>query len=163
MSWSERTHVGRLRLKVALLRVFGKRTKLAHVVRHLGDTYRRIGNRELARPCYVEALSIYRAEPTARWLDLANTLRGFALLLDQCGEPRGSEQLWKEALELYEACNVLAGVAGSSAHLALLAHAAHDLPASRTWLARARAASEAARDPEVAEFVRTVVTQLESA
>jgi tetratricopeptide (TPR) repeat protein len=104
---------------VAIYRGEGDALKLAHTIRHLGDIHRNEGHRELAEPCYREALNLYRSRE-APPLDLANALRGFAILQDDAGEVREAKLLWEEARALYAAVNVEAGVAESSRRLALL-------------------------------------------
>ncbi len=93
---------------------------LAHTVRHVGDIHRHKGRPKLAEPCYVEALAIYRAHPETSALDLANTIRGLALLKGDLGETQQAKALWEEARELYASVNVEAGVKESSRRLALL-------------------------------------------
>jgi tetratricopeptide (TPR) repeat protein len=105
---------------VAIYRSEGDALKLAHAIRHLGDIHRHEGHRELAEPCYRQALNLYRDHPQTPPLDLANALRGFAILQDDAGELSEARSLWAEARELYSACKVEAGVAESSRRLALL-------------------------------------------
>ncbi len=84
--------------------------RLAHTVRHIGDILSVSGQLEPAGPHFREALEIYRAHPETSPLDLANALRGFALLQEQLGEKQEAVALWREARELYAAVNVQAGV-----------------------------------------------------
>ncbi|HEY7405953.1 MAG TPA: tetratricopeptide repeat protein [Candidatus Angelobacter sp.] len=91
--------------------------KFAHAVRHAGDIHQDEGHLQLAEPCYVEALTIYRAHPETPPLDLANTLRGLALLKEAIGEPKESVALWQEARNLYASVNVEAGVQESERRL----------------------------------------------
>jgi tetratricopeptide (TPR) repeat protein len=104
---------------VAIYRAEGDALKLAHAIRHLGDIHRNEGHRELAEPCYREALNLYRSRETPP-LDLANAIRGFAILQDDAGEVNEARSLWNEARELYAAVNVEAGVAESTRRLAVL-------------------------------------------
>jgi tetratricopeptide (TPR) repeat protein len=94
--------------------------KLAHTVRHVGDIYLDKGQLALAEPGYVEALAIYRAHPETSALDLANTIRGLALLKGDLGETQQAKALWEEAWELYASVNVEAGVAESRRRIELL-------------------------------------------
>jgi hypothetical protein len=71
-----------------------------------------------AEPCYIEALSIYRLHQEARPLDVANALRGFAILKESVGARDESGRLWQEAHDLYVQVDVPAGVAESAARLA---------------------------------------------
>ncbi|HZS29419.1 MAG TPA: tetratricopeptide repeat protein [Candidatus Angelobacter sp.] len=94
--------------------------KLAHTVRHIGDIHRHEGRMESAGACYQEALAIYRAHPKTPPLDLANALRGFALLKEAVGDTQTAKSLWEEAGKLYASVNVEAGVAESKRRLAQL-------------------------------------------
>jgi tetratricopeptide (TPR) repeat protein len=95
--------------------------KLAHCIRHLGDIYRNQKRADLAEPCYREALDLYRGEDKTPPLDLANAIRGFAILKHDAGETEKARTLWQEARELYAAVGIKEGVAESSRRLALLA------------------------------------------
>jgi len=86
------------------------RLRFAHTVRHVGDILRDQGALEQARPRYEEALSIYREHGNTPLLDLANAIRGFALLREEAGEGEESKSLWREARSLYQAVNVPAAV-----------------------------------------------------
>jgi tetratricopeptide (TPR) repeat protein len=93
---------------------------LAHTVRHLGDVRRHIGQHEGAQSCYEEALGIYRREPEANPLDVANALRPLAILKEKMGDFDGARAFWREARELYESLAIDAGVAEASQALARL-------------------------------------------
>jgi tetratricopeptide (TPR) repeat protein len=95
--------------------------RLAHTIRHVGDIHRNMGHVDLAEPCYREALDLYHRNESTAPLDLANAIRGFAILKQDAGESKTAKALWEEARELYAAVNVKEGVAESSRRLALLA------------------------------------------
>lgn len=94
--------------------------KLAHTVRHIADIHRHEGRTEPAESSYQEALAIYRAHAETSPLDLANALRGFALLKETSGDPQSARRLWEEAGKLYASANVEAGVAESERRVTLL-------------------------------------------
>lgn len=96
------------------------RLRLAHTIRHLADIYRGHGALDLARPLYEEALSIYRNDPGTPPLDLANAIRGFALLQGNARESEAAKTLWQEARILYASMNVQAGVQESETQISLL-------------------------------------------
>ena len=105
---------------VALCRQEGDALMLAHTVRHVGDIHQEGGRDDLAEPCYIEALSIYRCDNETLPLDLANTIRPFALLKENAGEVEEAKRLWAEARDLYAVAKVAQGVAESSRRLARL-------------------------------------------
>ncbi len=76
--------------------------RLAHTIRHIGDILRESGQPDAALPCYEEAMRIYRAHPETNTLDLANALRGYALLQTDMGNISEAIELWQEAGALYK-------------------------------------------------------------
>jgi len=74
----------------------------------------------LAGACYHEALGIYRSHAETPPLDLANAIRGLAILKSDTADAEAARALWEEARDLYAAVNVKAGVAESNRRLALL-------------------------------------------
>ncbi len=104
----------------AIYRNEGDALLVAHTVRHLGDICREEGRLDLAEPCYTEALAIYRGDGATAPLDLANAIRGLALLKEKVGESAQARLLWQEVRDLYAAVNVEAGVAESTRRLAVL-------------------------------------------
>ena len=91
--------------------------RLAHTIRHLADILREDGSIETARPLYEEALRIYREHAETPTLDLANAIRGFALLKGAAGEREFAKTLWQEARTLYESVDVRPGVQESDAQI----------------------------------------------
>jgi tetratricopeptide (TPR) repeat protein len=84
---------------VAIYRDQDQPLALAHTIRHVADILQDMGRGELANLAYREALAIYRAHPEASALDLANAIRGLAILvsipasamrLNRCGRRRVS-------------------------------------------------------------------------
>jgi tetratricopeptide (TPR) repeat protein len=94
--------------------------RLAHTVRHVGDILQDAGHLKPAEPRYVEALTIYRAHPDTPPLDLANTIRGYALLQAEFGRKKEAIALWREARGLYAAVSVRAGIEDCDAQIARL-------------------------------------------
>jgi tetratricopeptide (TPR) repeat protein len=91
--------------------------RLAHTIRHVADILRSEGSIEQGRSCYEEALEIYREHSGTSPLDLANAVRGFALLRAAAGETEEAKALWQEAGKLYDAANVQPGVQESTAQI----------------------------------------------
>jgi len=94
-----------------LYREIGPPERLAYAIRHEADLLREESRSAEAEPLYLEAASIYREQGGEAELDLANTLRGLALLAESSGKPDAAKSLWQEARLLYAKCNVQAGVA----------------------------------------------------
>ncbi|HEY4902971.1 MAG TPA: tetratricopeptide repeat protein [Candidatus Sulfotelmatobacter sp.] len=105
---------------VALYRDQGDPLKLAHAIRHVADIQRHVRNHQLAESCYDETLRIYREHPETPPLDLANALRGWALLKETMGEIEEARARWQEAGRLYADVHVEAGVTESNRRLKLL-------------------------------------------
>lgn len=98
---------------VAIYRAEGDPLRLAHAVRHVADVHRGQKRLQLAEPGYVEALAIYRSNPARNTLDLANAIRGMALLKGESGDREAARSLWEEAKDLYTQVGVKAGVTES--------------------------------------------------
>jgi tetratricopeptide (TPR) repeat protein len=58
----------------------------AHSIRHIADIYQQEKNPASARTLYEEALEIYRSNLGTRLLDLANTVRPYAILIEEAGD-----------------------------------------------------------------------------
>lgn len=100
-----------------LYRELGQPERLAYAVRHRADIFRETGKAAEAEPLYLEAEEIYRQLGEKALLDLANTLRGLALLNESTARTEAARTIWNEARALYAKCNVEAGVAECSKRL----------------------------------------------
>jgi tetratricopeptide (TPR) repeat protein len=94
-----------------LYREIGPPERLAYTLRHEADILREASLPAEAEPLYLEAAGIYRQQGEEAELDLANTLRGLALLYESTARPDASRPLFEQARALYAKCNVQAGVA----------------------------------------------------
>ena len=94
-----------------LYRQIGPPERLAYAIRHEADILREACLPAEAEPLYLEAEGIYRQQGEVAALDLANTLRGLALVNESLGRRDASRLLFEQARELYAKCNVEAGVA----------------------------------------------------
>jgi tetratricopeptide (TPR) repeat protein len=94
-----------------LYREIGPPERLAYALRHEADILREASLPAEAEPLYLEAEEIYRQQGEEAELDLANTLRGLALLYESTARPDDSRLLFERARALYAKCNVQAGVA----------------------------------------------------
>jgi len=91
-----------------------------HNARHAADVLREQGRRDESGRLYAEVLETYRASQGAVRLDLANALRGYALLKGQTGAVEEACRLWREAGDLYHSENVDAGVDECAKQIAAL-------------------------------------------
>jgi len=105
---------------VALYRTLDRPLVLAHAVRHVADILREQEDYDLAAPHYLESLQIYRSNEQTYPLDLANAIRGYALLKGDTGRTEEAKQLWLEAKSLYAQVNVQAGAAEADLQIARL-------------------------------------------
>ena len=94
--------------------------KTAHTMRHAADILREQGKRDESELLYTEALEIYRNHLETPPLDLANAIRGFALLHEDQEDREQAVCLWQEAGKLYEMTGIEAGVAESRRRIGLL-------------------------------------------
>jgi tetratricopeptide (TPR) repeat protein len=90
----------------------------AHAIRHVADMYQEETNLAEAKPLFEDALKIYRSNLHTRVLDLANTVRPYALLQEMLGDADSARELWLEARNLYASLRIDAGVANCEEHLA---------------------------------------------
>jgi tetratricopeptide (TPR) repeat protein len=94
-----------------LYREIGPPERLAYAIRHEADVLREAGLPTEAEPLYLEAEGVYRQQGEVAALDLANTLRGLALVNESLGRRDASRLFFEQARELYAKCNVEGGVA----------------------------------------------------
>jgi len=93
---------------------------LAHSIRHVADILRGMKQPDKALLCYEEAIAIYRGHEETPRLDLANAVRGYALLKGDHGDTEEATFLWHEAMALYAESGVEAGITESQAQIAFL-------------------------------------------
>jgi tetratricopeptide (TPR) repeat protein len=136
----------------------GDMLKCAHSIRHCGDIFAERCRMDDAERCYHEAVAMYRADPHAPPLDVANALRPLALLKHDAGKSDEADPLWQEAKSLYASVNVLPGVAECAARQALLARRAENVERARQMLAEATAAAEASGEYNSIRYVNEVKT-----
>ena len=94
--------------------------KTAHTIRHVADILREQNKRDESALSYAEALEIYRNHQETPPLDLANAIRGFALLKEDQEDRAQAIGLWQEAAKLYELTGIEVGVAESKTRIGLL-------------------------------------------
>ena len=91
--------------------------KTAHTIRHAADILREQERPDDAAQLYAESLEIYRRCKETPLLDLANAIRGFALLKEQTGDRQEALNLWREARDLYQQTGIAAGVSESDVRI----------------------------------------------
>lgn len=84
--------------------------KIAHSTRHIADLERHLGYEIDSERNYREAIHLYNSNPNTTKGDLANTLRGFGLLLEKRKKIEEAITTWKKVKKLYLDCNLQAGV-----------------------------------------------------
>ena len=92
----------------------------AHTIRHIADIHRKEGSFSEAKPLYEEALELYRSNLDTKLLDLANTVRPYAMLLEVQGDLDSATKLWREASHLYGSLRIDEGVSECDTHLSRL-------------------------------------------
>jgi tetratricopeptide (TPR) repeat protein len=93
---------------------------LAHTLRQIGEIHRHEGRFADAEAAYAEALTLGHNHPETSKLELANTFRGIALLKEARGEKSAAREAWQEAMALYEATGIAAGIEEARNRLAEL-------------------------------------------
>ena len=95
---------------LALELTLGDYQCIAHTARHLGDMHVHQKRPKDAEPFFEEAMTLYRGDPETEPLNLANALRGYALLKQALGDVEATRASFKEARELYAELGIDAGV-----------------------------------------------------
>jgi len=83
---------------------------IAHSLRHVADLQREMGQDVDSESNYREVINIYRTNPKLNVGNLANALRGFALVLEQRDKITEAISTWEETKDLYQKCGIQAGV-----------------------------------------------------
>lgn len=96
------------------------RLAYAHAIRHIADMFLHEAKYVDAKLRYEEALKIYRGNLDTKLLDLANTVRPYALLHEATGHLEAAREHWQEARNLYTSLRIDAGVEECSKHLSAL-------------------------------------------
>ena len=96
----------------------------AHAIRHVADIYVQEHNLAEAKALYEEALELYRSNLNTKLLDIANTVRPYALLNEAQGNFDLATKLWREARHLYGSLRLDVGVSECDEHLARLRQSA---------------------------------------
>jgi len=84
--------------------------KVAHSLRHVADTFYSLNNIEEARSQYESVIEIYHSQENTNDVDIANALRGYALVLEKQNEKVAAAKEWATILSIYEKYNLQAGI-----------------------------------------------------
>ena len=84
--------------------------RIAHSTRHIADLQRAPSKCADSESNYRKAIGIYKADSQTKTGDLANALRGYALVLEKRSKISEAKTAWQETKKLYQACNLQAGV-----------------------------------------------------
>ncbi|HUU33382.1 MAG TPA: tetratricopeptide repeat protein [Vicinamibacterales bacterium] len=95
-------------------------TVLARALRHLGEVHLELRQFERAQQHLRDAIDLYRLEPDAPPLELANAVRPLAICLERQGAVDESRRFWTEARDLYASLGIEPGVTECEAGLARL-------------------------------------------
>ncbi len=98
----------------------GNPHQLAHSRRHIADLMLHLDRLESAEKEYQQVIQIYRSLANFHEMDLANALRGYALLLEKKNKSIEAVIVWKEARGLYDKYKIAEGVQEADQHLAKL-------------------------------------------
>src|ERR1700723_3156729 len=90
-----------MRRRCAFFQTWTSRCGPRTQIRHVGDILRGMGRKVDSAPHYAEALELYRGNDETAPLDLANTLRGYALLQADHRAFAEAMQLWQQAGRLH--------------------------------------------------------------
>ena len=94
----------------------------AHTIRHIADMYLDESRLRDAQPLYEEALKLYRSNLHTKVLDLANTVRPYALVNEGLDKFKVATQFWQEARNLYASLGLEVGIKECETHLERLQH-----------------------------------------
>jgi len=95
----------------------GNPNQLAHTRRHMADLMLHLDRLESAEKEYLQVIQIYRSAANFHEMDLANALRGYALLLEKKNRSKEAVIVWKEARGLYDKYKIAEGVQEADQHL----------------------------------------------
>jgi tetratricopeptide (TPR) repeat protein len=101
-------------------RASGEVQHIAHSVRHLADLEFKLGQLDGAEEHYREAIQIYINDDNTTKLNLANTLRGYAMLTESQENIVLALGLWEEVKTLYNSIDIPEGVEEANQHLEAL-------------------------------------------
>ena len=98
----------------------GNKNGIAYAERHIADIAMELNIHEQAEESFKRALTIYREDESGNAMNIANTVRGYALLQEKTHQYHKSRSLWEEAREIYNRFNIQEGVGECDHHLSNL-------------------------------------------
>ena len=94
--------------------------RIAHSTRHLADLQCHLGQNAESESNYQVAIGMYRDSPVHQAGNLANALRGFAIVLENRKKIDEAITAWRETKTLYQSLGLEAGVDEATQKLAAL-------------------------------------------
>ncbi len=108
------------RKSVAFYEKSGDTDKIAHATRHLADLLCAVGNYAESESKYRDAIKLYDDSTLSHRGDIANALRGFAIVLEKGNKRQEAIAIWGRVRESYRECKLQAGVDEANQRLAAL-------------------------------------------
>ena len=84
--------------------------KIAHSTRHLADLQCHLGQHAESENNYQKAINMYKESSSLQAGNLANALRGFAIVLENLNKLNEARTTWSEVKTLYQSLGIQAGV-----------------------------------------------------
>lgn len=94
--------------------------RIAHSTRHLADLQCHLGLHAESESNYLKAIKMYKKSPNLHAGNLANALRGFAIVLENLNKRNEAQATWSEVKTLYQSLGIQAGVDEASQKIAAL-------------------------------------------
>lgn len=94
--------------------------KEIHVLRHIAEIETQNGNTKKAQVNYIKVLNFYKSNEKTPLGELANTQRGYALLLEKIGDAEKAKKYWIKTRNLYKELDIIEGINECENHISKL-------------------------------------------
>jgi len=95
---------------LAYYKKLGIPERIAHSTRHLADLQCHLGQHVESENNYQKAINMYKESSTLHAGNLANALRGYAIVLENLNKLNEARTTWSEVKTLYQSLGIQAGV-----------------------------------------------------
>lgn len=95
-------------------------SKTIHALRHIAEIETEIGNTKKAQDAYIRTLKFYTTNENTAIGELANTQRGYAVLLEKTEDFAAAKKHWIKARDLYKKLDLTEGVDECLHHISKL-------------------------------------------